>query len=240
MPKITFNQIKRTYFNCLALLTGILLALITFIMVFESYALSIPFYKAGFEAYAVKDIVHISEADLNHVTEEMVHYLNDRSGDLHVTVTIDGQETPYFNAKEQAHLTDIMNLIRHGRDILSLLKYMLLGLLLMHMSVPENRRFLFFKVTAIASLILLGAFGIMYFADFNWAFTKFHELLFYNDLWMLDPSKDRLLQMMPLGFFMRFTAYWLFTVLAFQIFYYGLYRFLAKKMMKRASLSTQK
>jgi len=240
MPKITFNQIKHLYFNCLALFTGVLLALITFIMVFETYALSIPFYKAGFEAYDVKDIVHISESDLNHVTEEMVNYLNNRSGDLHVTVNIEGVETPYFNAKEQAHLTDIMNLIRHGRDILSLLKYMLLGLLLMHMSVPENRRFIFFKVTAIASLILLGVLGIMYVADFNWAFTKFHEILFYNDLWMLDPSKDRLLQMMPIGFFMRFTVYWLVTVLAFQLFYYGLYHLLTKKMKKRARQSNQR
>jgi|GEM_PF-1059336 len=234
MPKITFNHVKHTYFNILALLTGVLLAIITLAMVFESYALSIPFYEAGFAAYHVEDIVHISKDDLNRVTEEMVHYLDNRSGDLHVTVTIDGEETPYFNAKEQAHLSDIMNLIRHGRDMLALLKYMLLGLLLMHMSVPENRRFLFFKVTAITSLILLGLLGVMYFADFNWAFIKIHELLFYNDLWMLDPSKDRLLQMMPLGFFMRFTAYWLFTVLAFQVFYYALYHFLSKKMKKRA------
>lgn len=231
---IMLNKLKKIYYVVLSVLTGLLLTIISFIMVFETYALSEAFYIEGFKAYEVKDIVNISEDDLEQVTHEMVTYLNDRSGDLHVMVTIDGVSTEYFNAKEQAHLTDIMNLIRHGREVLQLLKYMLLGLLVMHVSVPMSKRFNFFKYSVFWAIGFLAILGLSYFMDFNSAFIKFHEMLFYNDLWMLDITKDRLLQMMPLEFFMRFTRYWLLTVLGLEVLFMVLY-FLLKRVAAKHS-----
>ena len=36
---------------------------------------------------------------------------------------------------------------------------------------------------------------------FSALFSQFHFLSFSNDLWMLDPRTDRLIQLFPLGFF---------------------------------------
>ena len=41
---------------------------------------------------------------------------------------------------------------------------------------------------------------------FEAAFTRFHEVLFSNDLWQLDPRTDRLIQMYPEGFWRDMTV----------------------------------
>ena len=40
--------------------------------------------------------------------------------------------------------------------------------------------------------------------NFEGLFYAFHRLLFRNDLWLLDPQKDLLLQLMPLPFFVSY------------------------------------
>ncbi|HSN67432.1 MAG TPA: DUF1461 domain-containing protein, partial [Fusibacter sp.] len=69
-----------------------------------------------------------------------------------------------------------------------------------------------FQAAVFASLIALGTLIALYFIDFDWAFRKFHEIFFTNDLWLLDPKTDRLIQMMPLEFFIDFTKQWLSKV----------------------------
>jgi integral membrane protein (TIGR01906 family) len=196
-------------------------------MLFEGFAFNESFYLAGFQKYQVQDIVHISDDDMAKVTHALVSYIDNASGDLHVTVTIDGNEVPYFNAKEQAHLTDIMNLVRHARKLLKQLKTAFFALLVLNIVFLKGMaRYRFLPISVAAALLSLLSLGAMYFMDFNWAFIKFHEMLFYNDLWLLDPAKDRLLQMMPLAFFMRFTAFWLTSVAALQLIYLFAYRML--------------
>jgi integral membrane protein (TIGR01906 family) len=42
---------------------------------------------------------------------------------------------------------------------------------------------------------------IAYFVNFDGLFEKFHELLFTNDLWLLNEKEDILLKLMPEAFF---------------------------------------
>jgi len=43
--------------------------------------------------------------------------------------------------------------------------------------------------------------GVLAIAGFDSAWNQFHELVFSNDFWRLDPDTDRLIQMFP-------EAYW--------------------------------
>ena len=40
-------------------------------------------------------------------------------------------------------------------------------------------------------------------SDFTQYFTYFHEIFFNNDLWLLDPKTEILIQMMPEPFFIK-------------------------------------
>ena len=57
-----------------------------------------------------------------------------------------------------------------------------------------------------ALLVPLGAFAVWAAVDFSSAFTFFHEVLFTNDLWLLDPETDMLLRLLPEQFFADFAG----------------------------------
>ena len=47
----------------------------------------------------------------------------------------------------------------------------------------------------------LGLLGVWAAVDFSSAFAFFHELLFTNDLWLLDPRTDLLIRICPSSMF---------------------------------------
>ncbi len=54
-------------------------------------------------------------------------------------------------------------------------------------------------------IVIVVAVVIIYLATggaFGDAFTKFHEIFFDNDLWLLDPREDNLINLLPIGFFL--------------------------------------
>jgi integral membrane protein (TIGR01906 family) len=55
-------------------------------------------------------------------------------------------------------------------------------------------------------LALVAVVGALSLVGFEAAWEQFHELLFTNDFWQLDPDTDRLIQMFP-------EAYWQESVL---------------------------
>ena len=50
------------------------------------------------------------------------------------------------------------------------------------------------------TLLLMVALGISALLDFDRLFLQFHLLSFANEFWMLDPTKDYLIMLVPRGF----------------------------------------
>ena len=52
-------------------------------------------------------------------------------------------------------------------------------------------------------------------SDFDRYFIKFHKIFFTNDLWMLNPETDKLIRLVPIGFFIDTAMYIgiIFTIL---------------------------
>jgi len=222
----------RLFSKFITIITATLLSILTFSGVLSYFAFNESFYYEGFKKYDVQDIVGISDQDMADVTHALVTYIDDGSGDLHIEATVFGEKMAYFNPKEQAHLNDIKIIIRSIRSVLTKMAIAMVCLWLL--LIILNRKHLKnalkpLKYSFIVSLVLLATLGIMYIVDFNWAFTKMHEILFYNDLWLLNSKTDRLLQMMPLQFFMRFALYWFGFVFLFNAIYVAIYRLIFGK-----------
>ena len=62
---------------------------------------------------------------------------------------------------------------------------------------------------AACGIFLAAAGGLAYYfsRDFHKAFTQFHHVFFTNDLWLLDPKTDLLINILPQGFFMDFAIH---------------------------------
>jgi integral membrane protein (TIGR01906 family) len=113
-----------------------------------------------------------------------------------------------FHEHELVHLQDVKNLVDLARKLLfaCLTLLLLTVLLLLRGRILAIRPFapllikgLRFAGGALVLLVLTVAlWGIL---DFDGSFTVLHRLAFRNELWLLNPQQDLLIQLMPQPFF---------------------------------------
>lgn len=201
------------------LLLGIILMLNALLLPFQSLAFSEEYYISSFLALKVHDVIGIDEAALTRVTRALIQHIDDGSGDITLIENVKGENVVFYNEKEQHHLHDIYVLVKGGRTFLIGIDIAMILLLIYLFLNSKKEKYPFindltkvFRAAVFVTLFVLAALGILYFVDFDWAFRRFHEIFFTNDLWLLDPRTDRLIQLMPFEFFTGFTADWLFRV----------------------------
>ena len=119
-------------------------------------------------------------------------------------VTTEGVSLSIFNEREVAHMVDVRNLMQFFWKIHDGLFVLILSSLTISFITFRNDPLLRIAVDVrLASLTGIGLFVILatlIFTGFDSAFYKFHELMFTNDLWILNEANDRLLQMYPRDF----------------------------------------
>ena len=112
-----------------------------------------------------------------------------------------------FNEKERTHMRDVLELFDLARAVRNALFVAAAVLLAAGLWLSRGARLLPMCFVGLAALLLpLGAFAIWAAADFSGAFTFFHETLFTNDLWLLNPETDLLLRLLPEQFFADFAG----------------------------------
>ncbi len=123
-----------------------------------------------------------------------------------MTSVIDGTEQEVFGEREKAHMVDVKDLFMQGK-VLRDLSVITLLLLVLYMMKKERvwlvgwlSQLLYFFIGAFA---VIGGLALLFATDFNKYFTMFHEIFFDNDLWLLDPKTDILINMVPEIFFFQ-------------------------------------
>ena len=161
--------------------------------------------------YDVLDDVGVTEEDLADVTVKMFEYLRGNREQLSdIKTTINGQpDTYFFNEKECMHMADCRRLFTAGyaiRRYCIILCIILLAVVLLinRKNIQEGWHALAVGTLSgtIGFIAVLAILGSLIAANFREYFTRFHLIFFENDLWILDPTKDRLLMIMPEGYFM--------------------------------------
>ena len=162
------------------------------------------YFETEYTKYNVTEAVSMTMEDLLEVTDQMMAYLKGNRADLHVPTTMGGVKREFFNAREIAHMEDVRGLflgavsIRRGCLVIMALCVILLFLLKTSFKRTFPRAVcvgsgLFFALSAVTATIIS--------TDFYKYFVLFHQMFFKNDLWMLDPSTDMLINIVPEGFF---------------------------------------
>ena len=173
------------------------------------------YYRNEYTKYGVYETVKTEPDEMDRVTEEMMDYLIGKREKLSdITATVDGVENTYFfNERECAHMDDVRSLFLGGmklRTTCIVLCLAILALLIIMNSRnknPESYGVLhpLAKGMIIGTgifTVIVGALAVMFSRNFNKYFTIFHKIFFSNDLWLLDPRTDRLICIVPEGFFM--------------------------------------
>lgn len=192
----------------LSIVIGIALSLVILISSINYYTFNDQYYKVKFDENQITKATGMEESELNRVIERITGYLSGRYDELNLMVDIKGEQVLMFNDKEIAHMIDVRKIF----DDLSILRYLLLAIIVLGTVTMYRKKrgnsYLYrimaanggFTVLVFLSLLL------MVMTDFTKYFIKFHQMFFSNDLWILDPATDRLIQMLPESFFSDITV----------------------------------
>lgn len=198
------------------------------------------YYEKEYEKYHVTADVRMEMSDLLQVTEEMMAFLRGNRADLHVPTVVDGQSREFFNEREIAHMEDVRDLfvgavmLRRGA-----IAVIVLTVLLLVFTKADIRRLLpralclgtglfFISIAALAGIIS---------TNFTKYFTVFHEIFFSNDLWILDPRTDLLINIVPEPFFVDTAARIALTFGAAILVLFAVCAFMILKDMRNRNLA---
>jgi len=191
--------------NALKIMTismGLVLFVIVLLQSVELATFNEKFFKKEFAKLNVAQSIGISETDLERVTKNLLDYMKGDIDDLNLEVDINGQTRYFFSEREILHMIDVEELFQNGYFIRNIgVIFLIIGLII---SVMKSDKNLFFKNILIGyglGFAILVVSALIISTDFNKYFTIFHEIFFDNDLWILDPSVDLLINIVPLQFF---------------------------------------
>lgn len=190
-------------FGFVLFIISLLLLLITFNL--RGLINEMDFYQWGFEKYHISQKTGIPEKELLRAARTLTDYFNLKRESPQIQVLKDGKEIKLFNERELIHLKDVKNLIQRcytlgWASLAYVLGYLLVGFIWLKKSfLPRLSRSLFFG--GIFTVFSFGFVGVWALIDFESLFLIFHQAVFRNELWMLNPAKDYLIAMFPEGFF---------------------------------------
>lgn len=173
----------------------------------------------------------LSYQDLMLATQQLLDYMLDRSDTIQVMVNVNNVMVPMFNQREIDHMIDVLHLVRIMRIFMA--STFVLTLItwwsLRHTRNISNIILSSYN-TALAFMVgFIGAIGVFAITDFESFWIMFHEVLFTNDLWLLNPQTDRMINMVPLNFFMTLV----FSILVTGILLNVGYALVLRKVVKR-------
>lgn len=160
------------------------------------------YFEKEYQKYNVMERVSMEQSDLMFVTKEMMAYLRGQRDDLHIKTNIDGKKQEFFNEREIAHMEDVRVLFWGGQWLRKI--GIVIGIITaVYLFVQKQKLFLLkwirngFVCFVLAVAILVGIIS----TNFTKYFVIFHKIFFNNDLWILNPETDRLINIVPENFF---------------------------------------
>jgi integral membrane protein (TIGR01906 family) len=165
-------------------------------------------YDYSVREYNAAAVSRIPESELLRANGELVSYFTaDDPGPLHIVVTnTSGEEEALFSARETAHLADVRDLFRglFTVQVLALALTLVLAVVLIATATVRTLARALLHGSAL-TIALVGATGGLAYIGFDDAWRQLHFLAFTNDLWLLNPATDHLIQMFPRDFWFDVT-----------------------------------
>ncbi|MGE5633018.1 MAG: TIGR01906 family membrane protein [Caulobacteraceae bacterium] len=200
----------------LATLFVILVPIVLLLTDVQLTAFDRGYYQKEYIKYNIPEHIGMSMDNLMNLTEQLLEYLDNKRADLDFKVEFMNGTEEFFSPRDKQHMVDVKNLFVNGRYIRNFaFAYIVLFLIYLYYRKPFNesnrklaRYGIIISAVGIIPVIILV---ILMSLDFYRYFTIFHEIFFNNDLWLLDPAVDRLVNIFPEEFF---------TDMAFRIAYY--------------------
>ena len=200
----SIHESKLTHYIA-AFICGLCLLLILLITATQAVCFWVPnWWRNEYAKYDTPSNVRgeMSLDDAVHVTEDMLDYCIGRLDTLDDTeATIDGVTAPFFTDREKAHLADCRELFLKGIKVRVIACLLLVAFVIyIYVHNGKEKTSLLLAKGYLRSLgfvaVLAVIVAVLCVIDFTRVFTVFHHIFFDNDLWILYPDKDNLINIM--------------------------------------------
>lgn len=197
----------------------------------EKVSFSEKFYETKYQELNTAKDLDMSQDDLMASTHVLLDYIKDNRDSIDLVVNVDGINTEMFNTREKDHMVDVKNIfmkVNLLKDVFFLVSKLLFFFAIVTKDIYKIRVGLdIIKKSLMITTVIVGSVIFYALFDFDSFWVTFHELLFTNDLWLLNPATDRMINMFPQPFFnamvLRIIGLYLFQMgivaLGYGIFY---------------------
>lgn len=205
------NGRYKSFKSLLTTLASILLIIGLLVVSIETFALNPEFFESEYAKLGTESDIGISEAELSKVTQTLLGYTSGKVETLDMQAEIQGELQEVFGEREKEHMVDVQALYLSARSLRTWSLAVAAALLILAFLIGRARTLKtlcksFLWVSA-GFLIAIGAIGAYAAIDFTNFWISFHHIFFAgNDLWLLDPRTDVLIQMVPQQFFSDLVA----------------------------------
>ena len=167
------------------------------------------YLEGGLRRHDAAENTGIALGELDYAVGAIVRYFEDDADTLRLLVFTDGEETALFSAEETLHMEDVKGLMR----AIFRANEVALGFVIAYVAGAvlwsgerSGRDLAKATLAAVGVGAAVGiAVGVLAIVGFESAWERLHEIIFTNDLWLLDPRTDRLIQMFPESFWQEAT-----------------------------------
>ncbi len=206
---------NKIYATILVVLTLVIVHYIAVIF----WAFNEQFYKYEYEKNNSAQIINITENELWKVTELLWDYIEFSEDDLYIE--IEGfNEDGYYTLREKLHMEDVRQLFKKATFLFYGSSISWISIIMINLKDRDNLINLIntYKkgYLLILTIYILGLFYLV--KNFNTYFIKFHLIFFNNDLWLLNPNEDMLINMYPSQFFVDITIIIFMTIVILSCF----------------------
>ena len=175
-------------------------------------------YEYAIDEYDATQTTGIARDELLRAGGELRDYFNNDEDEIFVRVEKDGAPIRLFTDRETIHLRDVKALMTKSFRVQEAsVIFVLAYVVAVFIWARESSLRVLAKqllLSVLLSLAIIGGVGAFAFTGFHESFDQFHRIVFDNDFWQLDPSRDRLIQMFPEPFWEKTILWGGFAVLA--------------------------
>jgi len=178
-------------------------------------------YSIGFDRNNIEQRTGVPDAELNRIADELIDYFGNDDEFMNIQL----YDRDLFNTREIIHMKDVKARVLWMYILTYIAGAVLVGYLVWGF-MRGGRRFLEPALRRICrgglyTIVSLAAEGIIVGIAFDFFFTLFHEILFRNDFWLLDPRRDFLVVMFPEQFWFEATLLVAFATVAMALLLAG-------------------
>lgn len=180
------------------------------------------FYSEAQKKYDVAQKMNLSQKQVNEATTVALLYTKGLTNNLEYNVKIEDQVYDVYSTQDKEHMIDVKNLYTGVYRVLVISAVVLMIssviLFIKRKKINKFSSTLLFNKLSLYTLIAVGFLALFAWVNFDQFWTMFHKVFFTNDLWLMNPRKDALVNLFPANLFMDLV----FKIIFRFIFIFGL------------------